>query len=348
MVFQLEEERKFLGGDTEHTVLVKGLDFALLEQNKARAATSTVDDDELERAFVEGTTNAKKRTREDIIRDLKNKRLRSDSGEATSLVDVPLDDVKKTGKFKPIGFKPVGSADGTKKKKVKAKNGEEEGAKKKKKKQVPAETVRNQDDTETPSIGPAEKPSAQASSSQTLQAATPAEPEPEPSDDNMDIFAGVGEYAGVDLGDDSDEDANEDKAEAWDEASDPPPLKGKWIEVDEPGASAPAQSTLVEQSRVSSSEPPPPRGSASPEREDGEEEEQFTRLAPLASSAIPSIKELLAMDDEVERKEKRKARKEKKKGNLTAEGKVDRDYQRLAVHIGAYSSSGLSCGASAG
>lgn len=289
-----------------------------------------MDDDELERAFVEGTTNAKKRTREDIIKDLKNKRLKGDSGEAAPSADVPLDDVKKTGKFKPIGFKPVGSADRTKKKKVKTKTGEKEGAKKKKKKEAPAEAATGKNDTTTPKVGDASMSAAQASSSQAPKIVAPAEPEPEPSDDDTDIFAGVGEYTGVDLGDDSDEDINEDKADVRDETPDPPPLKGKWIEVDEPGAPAPARPTSPEQA---ASGPPPPRRSASPEREDGEAEEQFTRLAPLASSAIPSIKELLAMDDEVEKKEKRKARKEKKKGNLTAEGKVDRDYQRSVIYL---------------
>ena len=52
------------------------------------------------------------------------------------------------------------------------------------------------------------------------------------------------------------------------------------------------------------------------------------RLAPLASSAVPSIRDLLAMDQEEEKREKRKAKKEKRKGQLTDAAKVDRDYQR--------------------
>ena len=32
---EVEEQRRYLGGDADHTVLVKGLDFALLEQQKA-------------------------------------------------------------------------------------------------------------------------------------------------------------------------------------------------------------------------------------------------------------------------------------------------------------------------
>ena len=67
-----------------------------------------------------------------------------------------------------------------------------------------------------------------------------------------------------------------------------------------------------------------------------EEEERPVRLQPLASSAMPSIKEMLAMSEEMEKAEKRKARKEKRKGGGGGGGpsekdtkaKLDRDYQR--------------------
>ncbi|KAG8705628.1 hypothetical protein FRC09_002848, partial [Ceratobasidium sp. 395] len=48
----VEEQRKYLGGDATHTVLVKGLDFALLEQNRAREETREDLDDDLESAFL--------------------------------------------------------------------------------------------------------------------------------------------------------------------------------------------------------------------------------------------------------------------------------------------------------
>ena len=50
-------------------------------------------------------------------------------------------------------------------------------------------------------------------------------------------------------------------------------------------------------------------------KEEGEEEEDEkpARLAPLASSAMPSIRDFLAMEAEAEKEEKRRARKEKKK-----------------------------------
>ena len=69
---QVEEQRKYLGGDSQHTVLVKGLDFALLEQNRARVAaeTAATEDVSLEQAFLESAAQPRKRTRADILREL--------------------------------------------------------------------------------------------------------------------------------------------------------------------------------------------------------------------------------------------------------------------------------------
>ena len=73
---QVEEQRKYLGGDSEHTVLVKGLDFALLEQTRARVAAeaAATEDVSLEEAYMESVAQPKKRTREEILRELKSKR----------------------------------------------------------------------------------------------------------------------------------------------------------------------------------------------------------------------------------------------------------------------------------
>jgi IK cytokine len=51
----VEEQRRYLGGDSDHSILVKGLDFALLEQNKARLAStqSKQDDEALEEVFAQ-------------------------------------------------------------------------------------------------------------------------------------------------------------------------------------------------------------------------------------------------------------------------------------------------------
>ncbi|THG97251.1 hypothetical protein EW026_g4710 [Hermanssonia centrifuga] len=289
----VEEQRRYLGGDSEHTVLVKGLDFALLEQNKARASAATEDDDALEQVFQEASSSvSKKRTREDIVRELKNKRQKSEAAEDVPAVkpDAPLEQAKKAGKFKPIGFKPIGSTEGTKKKKAKAK---EEGAGA----GVPVKAV--------------------------------PEPVPEPLNEDFDIFADAEEYAGVDLGDDDESDS--EPTEKDDKQSTPPvdvPAKGKWFETEDPEPGQLETPATPEGNLKSPSTPPP-------EREDGEEQEEEeapVRLVPLASSSVPSIRDLLAMDAEVGKREQRKAKKEKRKGGLSAEGKIDRDYQKLKAY----------------
>ncbi|OSD04802.1 hypothetical protein PYCCODRAFT_1465765 [Trametes coccinea BRFM310] len=381
----VDEQRKYLGGDSEHTVLVKGLDFALLEQARARVAAETeaTEDVSLEEAYREIATQPKKRTREEILRDLKSKR--GAAGEAAaaapavpSAADKALEDAKKAGKFKPIGFRPVGSAaeKGEKvkrKKKVKAGEPEENGERKKKRK-VAASSAPNPDGqsqggqgastsagqaTDTAPSQPEAGPSSSTAQSSTVQ----PPPEPEPVDEDFDIFADAGEYTGVDLGDESDESAEdrpgrsgtkreggEDGEVAEDEA--PPPRK--WL----------ATSDDERETNRGLSQPPPPGGSRSPRSasrsmsprrragsvhkspvvEEGEmeeeEEERPIRLQPLASSAVPSIKELIAMSEEAEKAEKRRARKEKKKaagdGGAGSErdlkAKVDRDYQRLKAY----------------
>ncbi|KAH7926037.1 hypothetical protein BV22DRAFT_389638 [Leucogyrophana mollusca] len=138
----VDEQRRYLGGDSEHSILVKGLDMALLEQNKARAVASTDDDETLEQAFIQVTsepTVSKKRTREDIIRELKEKRqIGAGPQAATSVAKAPedearvLEEAKKAGKFRPIGFKPIGSQKDAKGKKKRAKEGDKDGERKKK------------------------------------------------------------------------------------------------------------------------------------------------------------------------------------------------------------------------
>ncbi|KAN0061840.1 hypothetical protein ACQY0O_005833 [Thecaphora frezii] len=120
----LMEQVKYLGGDEKHTVLVKGLDFALLAQNKARleAQGQAMGDDELERAFESAksvsTTGSEgfddgeqktgtKRTRETIIEALKKRKLRQSSDAAAQSTSEPA---KFSSKFKPIGFRPIGAA----------------------------------------------------------------------------------------------------------------------------------------------------------------------------------------------------------------------------------------------
>ncbi|RPD64205.1 hypothetical protein L226DRAFT_533512 [Lentinus tigrinus ALCF2SS1-7] len=365
----VDEQRKYLGGDSQHTVLVKGLDFALLEQNRARVAaeTAATEDVSLEQAFIESSAQPKKRTKEDILRELKSKRGAGGAGSASTApaeADKALEEAKKAGKFRPIGFKPVGGSaekgsEGKVKRKKKVKAGEpEENGERKKKRKVAADTP--------PAPEPASVPSEQLHGSREAAADAPIAgpsttkpppaPEPEPIDEDFDIFAGAGEYTGIDLGDDDEGSEEEDSKPPIRESEDgelrdgSAPRPGRWLATSDdereptpPPSAAPARDSKSATRSVSPHRPPSPG-------EDGEmmeEEERPIRLQPLASSVLPSIKDLIAMSEEAEKAEKRKARKEKKKAGGGGGGggggaggssekdtkaKVDRDYQRLKAY----------------
>jgi len=123
------------------------------------------------------------------------------------------------------------------------------------------------------------------------------EPEPAPLDENFDIFAGAGDYEGFPGDEESDrEDRDTEETGAVQEAVSPVPAAGtkRWFDEPEP--------------EVRPATPPPEKSAIIPETE-----EEPLRLQPLESSALPSIRDFLAMDEVVEKAEKRKARKEKKK-----------------------------------
>ena len=94
--------------------------MALLEQNKARTTLNSAEDDEiLENTYMKASTVPKKRTRTDILNELKQKR--SELGRACDQVDSRnaaqskdggeiLEEAKKQGKFKLIGFKHIGNS----------------------------------------------------------------------------------------------------------------------------------------------------------------------------------------------------------------------------------------------
>lgn len=348
---------------------MKGLDYALLEQNRARVAAeaAATEDVSLEQAFLESSTQPKKRTKAEILSELKSKR--GAAASAPVEADKALEEAKKAGKFKPIGFKPVGSGaeKGTegktkRKKKVKAGEPEENGERKKKRKvnadtiqapapaSIPSEQVQNGQASPTQSKdvvadGPVAGPS-------TTKAPAP-DPEPEPLDEDFDIFAGAGEYTGIDLGDDdegSDADDSKPRPREDEEGELPdsgPPRPGNWLATsdDEREPTPPPPAGPARDSKSATRSVSPQRhGPPLPEEEgemDEEAEERPMRLQPLASSALPSIKDLLAMSEEAEKEEKRKARKEKKKAGGGGGGgggggssekdtkaKIDRDYQR--------------------
>ncbi|KAA1470303.1 hypothetical protein DENSPDRAFT_928771 [Dentipellis sp. KUC8613] len=333
---KVEEQRKYLGGDSEHSILVKGLDFALLEQQKARLASvnSKIDDESLEEAFLQTATpsaepavkSGTKRSRADLIRELKEKR----TGGRESSGSAPPEDKKTNDKFKPIGFKPIGApAEEKVKKKKKAKAGDE-GERKKKKRKVVTEEGKSLDAAKTemaPPPLPTKSPVVEASTS-----ILPPEPADEPIDEDFDIFAGAGDYEGLDLGEDDEEEGEVDQhssqAEKPPSAAEPSPMppsagtRRNWFN-EKPEESPPAQTETPDPSTSQTKPAPSP-----PTLEEGEEEEEPTRLVPLSSSAVPSIRDLLAMDEAAEKDKKRKERKEKKKGKGGGD-KLDRDYQRL-------------------
>ncbi|KXN87428.1 Protein Red [Leucoagaricus sp. SymC.cos] len=352
----VEEQRKYLGGDGEHSILVKGLDMALLEQNKARAAREdTEDDDTLEQAFLEASfTVPKKRTRADIVNALKQKR--SQPGQASPDADSegtpkPKEDVakqleaKRQSKFKPIGLKPVGgSSEEKEKKKKKPKSGDgttkEGGERKKKKRKVEA--------------GDLEKTEETAQSASSLARVSAA--------------SGAGDYDGLDLGsEEEDEDEGEAKPRVEREISPKPTGIGgskDWFATEddeEKGSSHPSkpafESSALHDSatRARFSSPGMRQGQdgRDVDMEDGEtrgfekDEQRLMRLQPLESSALPSIRDFLAMGDAAEAAEKRRKRKEKKKaggggggGEKSTEQKVNRDFQRLQSYTSKKEASG--------
>jgi IK cytokine len=314
----VDEQRRYLGGDSDHSILVKGLDFALLEQNKARlASTSSKQDDEaLEEVFAQKASTlsaptSTKRSRADIIKELKEKRV-NEGGSEQPKEEAVAEKHPNSSKFRPIGFKPIGTSTEEKVKKKKKKEGSEP---KKKKRKVEPSTVGAVEEAglkgvATPTPPPAERAAPRSALIKPIEADT--------AEDDFDIFADAGDYKGVDVGsDDDDVDVDKESRTAHERPSHPgpsvastvdasPPLRRGWFKNDaaesEPEPEAPPPKAAAEQ--------PAPIPEATVETE----EEQLARLAPLTSSAMPSIRDFLAMDEAVEKEEKRKARKEKRKG----------------------------------
>ena len=294
---------------------MKGLDISLLEQNKARAvqATNGNDDELLEQAFEE--VGSRKRTREDIVRELKAQRSGRVREERTK-DDSKEMPAKNAGKFKPIGFKPIGAPVDGKKKKKKRRNdeGQNEGERKKKKRKVEngegdsAEKVAQEDMPLPPLLAP--------------------DPEPEPIPDEFDIFPGAGKYEGFDLGDDDDSDEEDGEmkdvksTQPSQDLSTAPISRGGWFHTDE--------------DQLPKS--PPPQVPSPPEEGEDSEPEHPTRLVPLSSSALPSIRDLLAADKAQDKSKKwmnknKKGGKEKEvnseeKKKVVAEAKAERDHKR--------------------
>lgn len=323
-----------LGGDEKHTVLVKGLtqfggyiglcvdmlaglDFALLEQQRAKLdRTQDIQDDTLlEQAFKE-VTAPRKRTREEIVEELKKSRGPSST---IPISDNSLETVKATGKFRPIGA-PVETRVKKRKNKVVTDNSEKKSKKRKK-------------EEDTSLVEETVIATADPKKVATDHLMSPARmPSPE-IDADADIFADVGEYHGLGSESGSDGDTDEENEGKRDNASSTArsvvadTRKMDWF--GNPVEEA-KQEKLAE--RPAERQPAKARGPLPPPEPDLPEElepEQPSRLQPLASSSVPSIREILAMDEAAEKEEKRKARKEKKKNKKPSETtKIDREVKQ--------------------
>lgn len=295
-----------MGGDAAHSILVKGLDHALLQKNIASLETSTAEelDDELEKAFHAGGASAEvapavaKRSREEILAAVKGKRAKFAG------VDTPVE--AKSSKFKPIGVTE-------KKKKRKEVGGSEAGEsekkmRKKKKKIIDDSAITTEPKPATSTVGSTPSNSEQIDTAPL--SLPPSRPMSKPlipppnDDDDGDIFAGAGDYT-AEFSDDSksddeglpapsDQTYTQSSSAAPDRSPSPPSLRQSWFPSVLRSPSPPPPSVGPPPRRSTSRSPSPPAP---------------TRLQGFASSSIPSVKDLLAMDKKAEEEAKRKAKK---------------------------------------
>ncbi|GAA5895773.1 uncharacterized protein JCM6883_001617 [Sporobolomyces salmoneus] len=344
-----EEERKYLGGDAEHSILVKGLDMALLERRKLElSATQEKEledvEDELDRQLEKPTKKGKGKekegtkgkTRDELLEELKKSRS-SASGSG--------------------GFKPIGEGEGLGKgwKKLGAptttttEGGGGGGEKKlrKKKKKVPVE-----------SSAPTAAASSQPPVASTSSVSVPVAPLPLPTDETTegggfgsddDIFGDAGSYKGFDSDSDSDADADAPsskpakplttmatKVKTEDEPSSTTTLgaKRKYFDDDDdkeegdsqPITTAPSAVTDLASRQAShvastSAQTSRDRGLGSDDDEEDDEMDTSTvKLQPLSGGRGPSVRELLEMDKAAEEEEKRQSKKLKRQQKALEDG----------------------------
>ena len=176
-------------------------------------------------------------------------------------------------------------------------------------------------------------PKDEALSLSSKPEARPRTPSPE-IDPDADIFGDAEEYHGLPSGSDSEEEGQEPRTNAQASSSTRvPPTElvacKDWF-GEKPETETPSNSKPQPQARRPAT-PEDDRMASGPE--DGQEGEEETRpvvrLQALASSAVPSVRDILAMDEAAEREEKRKAKKEKKKKkNPSEETKINREVKQ--------------------
>jgi len=266
------------------------------------------------------------------------------SASAAHVAQDGLDRAKMAGKFKPIGApdKPV-EKEKTKKKK-RAKDGADDGERKKKKRKIESEPAveaprKGEEDDKTPEqkiSGEIPDGAAEATRPGLTKRKVPTPP---PVNDEDDIFADAVEYKCLEISDEEEEERPE--AQPKPHARHSPPASAlsnkpilNWFEEPVEPNRPPVSLT------PSSVAPAPVVSSASSSKPQGRREEdeddliEGAKLRGLASSAIPSIKDILAMDEAAEREEKRKARKEKKKAKKVSEdAKLNREVKKYVLSV---------------
>jgi IK cytokine len=271
--------------------------MSLLQGNISTDDTPTLDDEELEQIFTSKDENRasaenrsqpsvpKKRTREEIINELKRKRAKQEESAAPSTLQTE-------SRFKPIG----NSAS------------QQKRAAKKVSKKKALESV------EINEHSPLTVSSTNASLKHVSQPkrgdpGKRREAEEEPVDD---IFVGVGDYDGLgDMEDgSSDSDSVHNHLHDSHDGNAQKHTKANWFNdpEDEEDEIEQPKSPPEEQTQQQSNEPQKEALAQAPE------ELHQERLVPLASSSIKSISEFLDFDKGLEAEEKRKARREKRKG----------------------------------
>ncbi|KAJ1306704.1 hypothetical protein OPQ81_007696 [Rhizoctonia solani] len=307
----VEEQRKYLGGDATHTVLVKGLDFALLEQQRAREESQDDLDDVLESAFrrepleisstEESSTatqpQSKKRTRAELLAELRQSREANASQQVKT--STKEEEIEALERAKQAEEEEEEEAIVDEKPQANEAKVNPTGVSKRAPSPVnipnrePATAMSTKSMGVTPDAGSQTNTDVFGPSAPPTTAPAPAPPVEEI--DDTDPFADVGEYE-PDYGDDdsSAEDAPKD-------ISQPSITPGRrnWFNDPEPEPEPAKPST------------PPPK--APEETETEPDPPRSMRLEGLSSSAMPSISEFLAIDKEEEAREKKKARKEKNK-----------------------------------
>ncbi|KAG8745679.1 hypothetical protein FRC10_007376 [Ceratobasidium sp. 414] len=338
----VEEQRKYLGGDATHTVLVKGLDFALLEQNRARDEAREDLDDDLESAFLgkptttdiapttsdPPTDGTKKRTRAELLAELQRSR-GANADSSQNAIKVPtreeeleaLERAKQAGKFKPIGASSFAPVEKKKKKKKKVlTNGDAKVEPAAAKDNKGKEKDRRRDEGTGAQPQVPEGSSKQITSPQTKQLlpneTIPAEQSPAPAPpDSALVPTSAPHHLEEDVED----------IDPFAEAGDYEPDYGD--DSDAEGEKSPKEtaqppsSAATKRNWFNEPEPEPvalPVKPPNPPPQNPVETEEPDPLKPmrlegLSSSAIPSISEFLAIDKEEEEREKKRARKEKKK-----------------------------------